>query len=46
MSILTRSGHANPINREQPRPKADNDRSGFAAQIYIEAHFTGRKSLL
>ena len=33
--------------REQPRPKADKDRSGlFAAQIYIEAHFAGRKSLL
>jgi hypothetical protein len=36
-----------PGIREQPRPKADKDRSGlFAAQIYIEAHFAGRKSLL
>jgi hypothetical protein len=33
--------------REQPRPKADKDRSGlFAAQIYIEPHFAGRKSLM
>jgi hypothetical protein len=36
-----------PGIREQSRPKADKDRSGFfAAQIYIEPHFAGRKSLV
>jgi hypothetical protein len=31
--------------REQPRPKADKDRSGLRKFI-IEAHFAGRKSLM
>jgi hypothetical protein len=36
-----------PGIKEQPRPKADKDHTGFfAAQIYIEAHFACRKSLL
>ena len=36
-----------PEIREQPRPKADKDRSGFLRRkLIIEAHFAGRKSLL
>jgi len=36
-----------PGIREQPRPKADKDRSGFLQRkLIIEHHFTSRKSLL
>jgi hypothetical protein len=46
-SMRRRQSQRAPGIREQPRPKADKDRSGFfAAQIYIEPHFAGRKSLV
>jgi hypothetical protein len=44
-SIRHRQSQRVPGIREQPRPKADKDRSGLRKFI-IEAHFAGRKSLM
>jgi hypothetical protein len=46
-SIRRRQSQRAPGIREQPRPKADKDRSGFLQRKFIiEAHFASRKSLL